>query len=134
MTRHLGHLRRKNEVGISWVGWSKPYGFSRYSFCECIAIDAMYIMNHILSKPLDQNSGDISAEFCKRVDQQLEGVESVVIGLGWYSNKSLNERYPWCNYDEKIFNQTANECHCTALEDSRSGIFNCCKWPDSFFL
>ena len=71
----------------------------------------MYIMNHISSKPLDQNSGDISAEFCKRVDQQLEGAESVVIGLGWYSNNSLNERYPWCNDDEKIFNQTANECH-----------------------
>ena len=95
----------------------------------------MYIMNHISSKPLDQNSGDISAEFCKRVDQQLEGAESVVIGLGWYSNNSLNERYPWCNDDEKFLTKLLmNATHCTVLEDSRSGIFNCCKWPDSFFL
>ena len=67
---------------------------------------------------------DLAAEFCKRVNQKLEGAEAIVIGFEWYSNNSLNERYTWCNYDETIFNQTANECHCTAVEDSGSGIIS----------
>ena len=50
-------------------------------------------------------------------------MKTVVTGFEWYSNDSLNEIYPLCNYDEKHFNQTANECYCTALEDSRNGIF-----------
>lgn len=57
---------------------------------ECVAIDAMFIMNQITTKPLWMKSGrDLSKEFCNRVDQQSEGAELVVIGFEWYSDNSL---------------------------------------------
>ena len=57
---------------------------------ECVAIDVMFIMNQITTKPIWIKRGsNLAKEFCKRVDQQSEGAEIVVIGFEWYSDNSL---------------------------------------------
>ena len=57
---------------------------------QCVAIDAMYVMNQISTKPIWIKTGrDLAAEFCKRIDQQTEGAEIVVVGFEWYCNESL---------------------------------------------
>ena len=57
---------------------------------ECAAIDAMFIMNQITTKPAWVTRGiDIAQEFLNRVDQQSEGAEIVIIGFEWYSDDSL---------------------------------------------
>ena len=60
---------------------------------ECIAIDAMFLVNQISTKSLWVKTGsDLAAEFCKRVDQQSEGAEVIVIGFEWYSTDSLKSK------------------------------------------
>ena len=57
---------------------------------ECVAIDAMFIMNQITSKPAWVKTGsDLAKEFCNRVDQQSYGADIVIIGFEWYSDESL---------------------------------------------
>ena len=57
---------------------------------DCVAIDAMYVINQISTKPVWIKTGrDLAAEFCKRIDQQTEGAKMVVIGFEWYSTDSL---------------------------------------------
>ena len=69
--------------------------------CECVAIDAMYVMNQISTKPLWVKTGrDLAREFCNRVDQQSDGAQSIVIGFEWYSNESLKAR-AWKSRDAK---------------------------------
>lgn len=52
---------------------------------ESIAIDAMCIMNHILTKTLW-----IKTEFCKSVDKQSVG--AVTAGFEWYFDDSLKSK------------------------------------------
>ena len=53
---------------------------------ECIAIDAMFLLNQMSTKPLWIKKGkDLAAEFCKRVDQQSDGAGIVVVGFEWYT-------------------------------------------------
>ena len=68
------------------------------------AIDAMFIMNQILTKPLSIKRGsDLTAEFCKRVDQQVVGAEIIVIGFECYSNDSLKSKaWKLCHKESKI--------------------------------
>ena len=50
----------------------------------------MFVMNQISTKPIwVRNGGDLAKEFCKRVDQQSEGADIVIIGFEWYSDDSL---------------------------------------------
>lgn len=57
---------------------------------ECVAIDAMYIMNQISTKPLWIKTGnDLAAEFCKRIDQQSGDASGVIVGFEWYTEDSL---------------------------------------------
>ena len=57
---------------------------------ECVAIDAMFLVKQISTKPLWVKTGsDLAAEFCKRVDMQSEGANVIVIGFEWYSSSSL---------------------------------------------
>ncbi len=73
---------------------------------ECVAIDAMYIMNQISTKPLWIISGrDLAREFCNRVDQQSDGAESIVIGFEWYSNDSL-KTIAWKSREAKDKNKS----------------------------
>ena len=47
-------------------------------------------MNQISTKPVwVKNGADLAKEFCKRVDQQSEGADIVIIGFEWYSDGSL---------------------------------------------
>ena len=59
-----------------------------------IAIDAtMYIMNQFSTKPLLVKTGDdLAAEFCKRVNQELVGAETVLTGFESYSKDSLTSK------------------------------------------
>ena len=60
---------------------------------QCVAIDAMFIMNQISSKPLWVNKGsDLAQEFYNRVDQQSEDADIIIIGFEWYSEDSLKAR------------------------------------------
>ena len=57
---------------------------------EAVAIDAMFVMNQISTKPVWIKTGnDLAKEFCNRVDQQTDGAEVVIIGFEWYSEDSL---------------------------------------------
>ena len=50
----------------------------------------MFVMNQISTKPVwVKNGADLAKEFCKRVDQQSEGADIVIIGFEWYSDDSL---------------------------------------------
>ena len=53
----------------------------------------MYMMNQFSTKPLLIKTGnDLAAEFCKRVDQELVGAETVLTGFEWYSKDSLKSK------------------------------------------
>ena len=57
---------------------------------ECVCIDAMFIMNQITSKPSWVKTGsDLACEFSKRVDQQSENAEIVIVGFESYSEKTM---------------------------------------------
>ena len=57
---------------------------------EVVAVDAMFVMNQISTKPIWVKSGDdLAKEFCDRVDKQSEGAEMVIVGFEWYSDLSL---------------------------------------------
>lgn len=57
---------------------------------EVVAIDAMFLMNQISTKPTWVKTGkDIAKEFCDRVEMQSEGAEIIVIGFEWYLENSL---------------------------------------------
>ena len=57
---------------------------------ECVAIDAMYIVNQLSTKPLWIKTGnDLAVEFCKRIYQKSDSASSVVVGFEWYSEDSL---------------------------------------------
>ena len=53
----------------------------------------MYIMNQFSTKPLLIKTGDdLAAEFCKRVNQELVGAETVLTGFESYSKDSLKSK------------------------------------------
>ena len=57
---------------------------------EVVAVDAMFIMNQISTKPIWVKTGkDLAKEFCDRLDKQSEGAEIIVVGFEWYSDVSL---------------------------------------------
>ena len=57
---------------------------------EVVAVDAMFVMNQISTKPIWVKTGaDLAKEFCDRVDKQSEGVYLVIDGFEWYSDASL---------------------------------------------
>ena len=57
---------------------------------EVVAVDAMFVMNQISTKPIWVKSGDdLAKEFCDRVDKQSEGAEMVIVGFEWYLDLSL---------------------------------------------
>lgn len=59
---------------------------------ECIVINATYIMNQISTKPLWIKIGsDLAAKFCKHVDHQFGGAETVVIDFEWYSDDMVRQ-------------------------------------------
>ena len=66
---------------------------------------AMYIMNQISTKLLWIKTGsDLAAEFCKCVDQQSVGAETVVIGFKWYSENSLKPK-AWQSHQKEDKNK-----------------------------
>ena len=57
---------------------------------ECIAIDGMFVMNQITTKPSWVHTGnDLAKGFLKRVDQQSENAEIIIVGFESYSDESL---------------------------------------------
>ena len=59
---------------------------------ECVAIDAMFLLNQMSTKPLwVKNGSDLAKEFCNRVEQQCSGAEMVIVGFEWYSEESLKQ-------------------------------------------
>ena len=57
---------------------------------EVVAVDAMFVMNQISTKPIWVKTGaDLAKEFCDGVDKQSEGAEMIIVRFEWYSDASL---------------------------------------------
>ena len=82
---------------------------------DCVCIDAMFLINQITSKPSWVKTGsDLACEFCKRVDQQSENAEIVIVGFESYSEDSLKSM-AWKNRHGK--KQVKNDYNIEAATD-----------------